>query len=203
MAEQKESRVPDIGDYTGIPVIELLVNVGDTVAKDQGLATLESDKATMEVPAEFAGVVKEIRVKLGDNVSQGSVIALIEPSADSAAQTPTVTSAQAALTTPAATTQVETDPGVEPVAVSSRPDNIAAQSMEAAGISLPGTPQPMPQRPEPPEHASGPRSHRRLGMSQSSFRRWTPGLQAAHFRRRDNTAACRRNNPACIQGIVS
>ena len=55
----QEARVPDIGGHDGVPVIELLVKVGDTVAKDQGLVTLESDKATMDVPAPFAGVVRE------------------------------------------------------------------------------------------------------------------------------------------------
>ncbi|MBB1061530.1 dihydrolipoyllysine-residue acetyltransferase [Marilutibacter spongiae] len=80
MAELKEARVPDIGDYDGVPVIELLVAVGDTVSQDQGLVTLESDKATMEVPAPFAGVVRELKVKLGDELAEGSVVALIEPS---------------------------------------------------------------------------------------------------------------------------
>ncbi|MGH8083040.1 MAG: dihydrolipoyllysine-residue acetyltransferase [Lysobacter sp.] len=80
MADLKEARVPDIGDYDGVPVIELLVAVGDTVTQDQGLVTLESDKATMEVPAPFAGIVREIKVKLGDSLSEGSVVALIEPS---------------------------------------------------------------------------------------------------------------------------
>ena len=79
-----EVKVPDIGDFDAIPVIELLVQVGDTVAKDQGLVTLESDKATMEVPSSAAGVVKELRVKLGDTVSEGSVIAILE-TADAAA----------------------------------------------------------------------------------------------------------------------
>ncbi len=83
MTDMKEALVPDIGDFTGIPVIEILVAVGDTVAKDQGLVTLESDKATMEVPAPFAGTVRELKVKLGDNVSEGSVVAIIE-AADSA-----------------------------------------------------------------------------------------------------------------------
>jgi pyruvate dehydrogenase E2 component (dihydrolipoamide acetyltransferase) len=76
----QEARVPDIGDYSDIPVIELLVAVGDTVKKDQGLVTLESDKATMEVPAPFDGVVKELKVKVGDTLSEGSVVALIEAS---------------------------------------------------------------------------------------------------------------------------
>ena len=73
-----ESKVPDIGGHGDVPVIELLVAVGDTVKKDQGLVTLESDKATMEVPAIADGVVKALKVKLGDKVSEGSVIAIIE-----------------------------------------------------------------------------------------------------------------------------
>ncbi|HPV22893.1 MAG TPA: dihydrolipoyl dehydrogenase [Casimicrobium sp.] len=87
MATQ-ELKVPDIGDYKDIPVIEILVKVGDTVAKEQSLVTLESDKATMEVPADAAGVVKEIRVKLGDKVSMGTVVAVIEASAGAAPAAP-------------------------------------------------------------------------------------------------------------------
>lgn len=78
MAEIKEALVPDIGDYSDVPVIEVLVSVGDTVSKDQSLVTLESDKATMEVPSSVSGVVKEIKVKLGDSLSQGALVALIE-----------------------------------------------------------------------------------------------------------------------------
>ncbi len=84
MTNSTEVKVPDIGDFDKIPVIEILVKVGETVAKDQGLVTLESDKATMEVPSSAAGVVKEIKVKLGDGVSEGSVIAIVE-TAESAA----------------------------------------------------------------------------------------------------------------------
>ena len=76
-----ESKVPDIGGHGDVPVIELLVAVGDTVKKDQGLVTLESDKATMEVPAIADGVVKALKVKLGDKVSEGSVIAIIDGAA--------------------------------------------------------------------------------------------------------------------------
>lgn len=76
-----ESKVPDIGGHGDVPVIELLVAVGDSVKKDQGLVTLESDKATMEVPAIADGVVKALKVKLGDTVSEGSVIAVIESAA--------------------------------------------------------------------------------------------------------------------------
>jgi pyruvate dehydrogenase E2 component (dihydrolipoamide acetyltransferase) len=88
MADLKEARVPDIGGYDDVPVIEVLVAVGDTVAADQGLVTLESDKATMEVPAPFAGVVRELKVKVGDSLSEGGVVALIEPAdATGAAET--------------------------------------------------------------------------------------------------------------------
>ena len=73
-----EVKVPDIGDYTGVPVIEILVAVGDTVKKDQGLVTLESDKATLEVPSSADGVVKEIKVKLDDKLSQGDVVVILE-----------------------------------------------------------------------------------------------------------------------------
>ena len=97
MAELKEARVPDIGGYDDVPVIEVLVAVGDTVAKDQGLLTLESEKATMEVPAPFAGVVKELKVKLGDAVSEGSVVAMIEAAGEvEAAPAPAAAKAPAA-----------------------------------------------------------------------------------------------------------
>src|SRR5579883_1115154 len=101
MAEVVEAKVPDIGDYTNVPVIEILVKPGDTVTKDQGLVTLESDKATMEVPSSVAGVVKEIKVKLGEEISEGHVVALIE-SADAAAPAPA-----AAKAAPAAAAKVE------------------------------------------------------------------------------------------------
>lgn len=78
MADIREAKVPDIGDYTDVPVIEVLVAVGDRVEVDQGLLTLESDKATMEVPAPFAGTVREVKVKVGDAVAEGSVVAMIE-----------------------------------------------------------------------------------------------------------------------------
>ncbi|HET7560767.1 MAG TPA: dihydrolipoyl dehydrogenase [Rhodanobacteraceae bacterium] len=78
MAKTIELKVPDIGDFHDVPVIEVLVKVGDHVAKEQGLVTLESAKATMEVPASAAGVIKEVKVKVGDNVQQGAVIATVE-----------------------------------------------------------------------------------------------------------------------------
>ncbi|HWT14713.1 MAG TPA: biotin/lipoyl-containing protein, partial [Patescibacteria group bacterium] len=81
MADLKEARVPDLGGSSEVPVIELLVKVGDVVKKDQGLVTLESDKATMEVPSAFAGIVREVKVKLGDELSEGSLVAIIEADA--------------------------------------------------------------------------------------------------------------------------
>ena len=76
-------KVPDIGDFTDVPVIEVLVAVGDEVVAEQGLVTLESDKATMEVPAPHAGVVEELLVEEGDEVSEGTPVAVIsEGSAD-------------------------------------------------------------------------------------------------------------------------
>jgi pyruvate dehydrogenase E2 component (dihydrolipoamide acetyltransferase) len=74
----QEVKVPDIGDFKDIPVIEIAVKVGDRVQKEQSLITLESDKATMDVPSPAEGVVKELKVKVGDTVSEGSVILLLE-----------------------------------------------------------------------------------------------------------------------------
>jgi pyruvate dehydrogenase E2 component (dihydrolipoamide acetyltransferase) len=71
--------VPDIGDFDDVPVIEILVAPGDTVAAEDPLVTLESDKATMDVPAPFAGVIRELSVEIGDRVSQGTVLMTIEP----------------------------------------------------------------------------------------------------------------------------
>ena len=85
MANLVEVKVPDIGDFADIPVIEILVKVGDTVKKEDSLVSLESDKATMEVPSTHSGVVKEIRVKLGDKVSMGSLVLMLEESAAAAA----------------------------------------------------------------------------------------------------------------------
>jgi pyruvate dehydrogenase E2 component (dihydrolipoamide acetyltransferase) len=83
--------VPDIGDFTDVPIIEILVSAGDQVAADDPLLTLESDKATMDVPAPFAGTVRELQVKVGDKVSEGTPLLTIEPaSSDGAPAAPTV-----------------------------------------------------------------------------------------------------------------
>lgn len=89
-------QVPDIGDFDEVGVIELLVKVGDTVKAEQSLITVESDKASMEIPSSHAGVVKELKIALGDKVKQGSVIAVVE-SADAVASAPAAAPAPAAV----------------------------------------------------------------------------------------------------------
>jgi len=86
----KEVKVPDIGDFSEVGVIELLVQPGDTIKAEQSLITVESDKASMEIPSSEAGVVKELKVKIGDKVNKGSVVLLVETadSASNPAQTP-------------------------------------------------------------------------------------------------------------------
>src|SRR5256885_10454106 len=83
-----EVKVPDIGDFKDVPVIEVFVKPGDTVKAEDSLVTLESDKATMDVPSPAAGTVKELKVKVGDKVSEGSVILTLESAAQGAAATP-------------------------------------------------------------------------------------------------------------------
>ena len=81
-------RVPDIGDFKDVAIIEILVKPGDVIAADQSLITVESDKASMEIPATGAGVLKELKVKLGDKINQGDLIALVEGTATAAAPAP-------------------------------------------------------------------------------------------------------------------
>ncbi|WP_130617401.1 dihydrolipoyllysine-residue acetyltransferase [Dyella amyloliquefaciens] len=135
----QEVRVPDIGS-SDVPVIEILVKVGDTIAKDQSLITLESDKATMEVPAPFAGVVKELKVKVGDELSEGSLIALVEAAGGAPAAAP----AQAAAPTKVEAPKVEEKP--EPIAArgvipGNAPEGDVAPTARPpfdAGIVMPG-----------------------------------------------------------------
>jgi len=144
MADLKEARVPDLGGSSEVPVIELLVKVGDTVKKDQGLVTLESDKATMEVPSAFAGIVREIKVKLGDELSEGSLVAIIEEASASvgaaSAAIPSI-AAEAAPTATAAVVPAPTVAAPAPVAPS-RPEAAPAtahthDATQLAGNALP------------------------------------------------------------------
>ncbi|MYN17168.1 dihydrolipoyllysine-residue acetyltransferase [Rugamonas sp. FT107W] len=95
-----EVKVPDIGDFKEVEIIELMIKVGDTIKVDQSLITVESDKASMEIPSSAAGVVKEIKVKVGDKVAEGSLLLLLE--ADGAAAAPAAAPAAAAAPAPAA-----------------------------------------------------------------------------------------------------
>jgi pyruvate dehydrogenase E2 component (dihydrolipoamide acetyltransferase) len=94
MANTIEVKVPDIGDYKNIPVIEVLVKPGDKVAAEDSLLTLESDKATMEVPSPAAGVVRELKVKVGDKVSEGTLVLTLEADGAAAPQKPEPAAAQ-------------------------------------------------------------------------------------------------------------
>ena len=112
MATLTDVLVPDIGDFEDVPVVEILVAVGDAIAKDDPMITLESDKATMEIPAPFAGVVKELKVKLDDRIAEGAVILTLEvedevaepppaPADDAATPTAPVAEAPSAEASPA------------------------------------------------------------------------------------------------------
>lgn len=96
-----EIKVPDIGDFAEVAVIEVLVKPGDTIQPEQGLITVESDKASMEIPASQGGVVKELKVKLGDKVSEGSVVLLLEAAAAPSSDQPAPVVAAAAPSQPA------------------------------------------------------------------------------------------------------
>jgi dihydrolipoamide dehydrogenase len=109
MSQTIEIKVPDIGGFKGVAVIEIAVKAGDTVEKEQALISLETDKATMEVPSPAAGVVKELKVKLGDKVGEGSVILMLETSGEVAAPAASNPAPQAA-PAPVAAPQVAPTP---------------------------------------------------------------------------------------------
>ncbi len=121
----KEVAVPDIGDFKEVEVIEILVKPGDTVAAEQSLITVESDKASMEIPSPGAGVVKELRLKVGDKVSQGSAILVLEEAGAPAAPAPQAAPAAAkptpAAPAPAAPSSASTAPRPAPAAASAEP----------------------------------------------------------------------------------
>ncbi len=98
-----EVRVPDIGDFKDVSVIEVLVKVGDTIKVEQSLVTVESDKASMEIPSSAAGLLKELKVKLGDTVNIGDLLAILEGTAAPAASVAPAPAASAALTPATAT----------------------------------------------------------------------------------------------------
>ena len=115
-----EVKVPDIGDFADVPVIELLVSPGDTVAVEDPLVTLESDKATMDVPAPFAGTVKDLKVKVGDKVAQGSLLLTLE-----------------AVDSPESTQPLASDPASAPAAPKSSSSEAPAAAAPAGGAAAP------------------------------------------------------------------
>ncbi|AQZ99385.1 dihydrolipoyl dehydrogenase [Comamonas kerstersii] len=119
-------KVPDIGDFAEVGVIELLVQPGDTVTVDQSLITVESDKASMEIPSSHAGVVKELKVKLGDKVAEGSVILTLEAAGEAAAAAPAA---------PAAAPEVQAA-SAQPASVSA-PNASQSQSAPAPAAPAP------------------------------------------------------------------
>jgi pyruvate dehydrogenase E2 component (dihydrolipoamide acetyltransferase) len=100
-----EVKVPDIGDFKDVEIIELMVKPGDTIKAEQSLLTVESDKASMEIPSSHAGVVKELKVKLGDKVSKGSPLAVLEGAGG-------VGAAAAGAATPSASSISSSDPSL-------------------------------------------------------------------------------------------
>ena len=145
MSNIKEIPVPDIGDFDEVEVIEVLVNAGDTIAAEDSLISLESDKATMEIPAPEGGVVKELKVAVGDKVAQGAVILLLESSQSTGA----AETAPAAAASPAepATPPAEQPPAASQAAVESpaesdddivpyAPDTVAGQQRAHASPSV-------------------------------------------------------------------
>jgi len=136
-----EVKVPDIGDFKNVEVIEVLVKPGDTIAKEQSLVTLESDKATMEIPSPAAGVVKELKVKTGDKVSQGSPILLLDaaegqqPAAKEAPKSAPASSRPAAAPTAPPATAAKGDVDCDVVVIGSGPGGYSA-AFRAADLGL-------------------------------------------------------------------
>ena len=142
MAGSIEVKVPDIGDFKEVGVIEVLVAPGDRVEKEGSLITVESDKATMEIPSPVSGVVKELKVKVGDKVAEGSLILILEQSADAgqAASPPSpapIPAAPAAVAptpsaTPAASVPAETKPIAKPDPVPVEPQDATVSKPHAS-----------------------------------------------------------------------
>ncbi len=111
-----EVKVPDIGDFKEVEVIELMVKVGDTIKVDQSLITVESDKASMEIPSSHAGVVKEIKVKVGDKVALGSLVVIVDADGTAAAPAPVTAPAPAAAAPASVAAPVVVAPIAAPIA---------------------------------------------------------------------------------------
>jgi pyruvate dehydrogenase E2 component (dihydrolipoamide acetyltransferase) len=135
MSQLIEVKVPDIGDYHDVPVIDICVIVGDIVKVDDALVTLESDKATMDVPSSAAGVVKEIRVALGEKISEGAVVVVLEAS-EAAVATPAAASTAPSESAPVAAAAVAAAPvAVAPAPAAAPPAAPVAVSPPVAGLA--------------------------------------------------------------------
>ncbi len=143
MSDTIEIRVPDIGDFSDIPVIEVLVSEGDQVQAEDGLITLESDKATMEVPSPSAGVIREMKVKLDDTVSEGDVVAILEVT-DAAQADESVDEPQAE-EAPDTGAETESPEGGEPDAAPA--EEPAAEEEQAPPADIPDSRAPAAERP--------------------------------------------------------
>ena len=134
MSQTIEVQVPDIGNFESVDVIEVHIKAGDSVNADDSLITVESDKASMDIPAPFSGVVKEVSLKVGDKVSMGVLIALIEAAAGAAAAAPTPAAAPAPVATPEIPPPSRPIPEVpKPIAPQGLPDPVAARAEFAPG----------------------------------------------------------------------
>jgi pyruvate dehydrogenase E2 component (dihydrolipoamide acetyltransferase) len=140
MSQTIEVKVPDIGDFKDIPIIEVLVKPGDTVKAEDPLIALESDKATMEVPAPQAGTVKELKVKVGDKVSQGTLVLTLDAGGANAAapakQPATAAGAPPAISKPAASQPVAPAPAPSSPTASLEPIDAAKAKLAHAGPSV-------------------------------------------------------------------
>ncbi len=130
MSQLIEVKVPDIGDFSDVPVIELFVQPGDTVKVDDAIATLESDKATMDVPSSAAGVVKEVLVKVGDRVSEGVVMIKVEATAGAAVNSDVGAASAATASVPVA---AEAAPTAAPAAVAAPVAAVAPSAVVLGG----------------------------------------------------------------------
>jgi pyruvate dehydrogenase E2 component (dihydrolipoamide acetyltransferase) len=131
MSKLIEIHVPDIGDYSDVPVIEVLVKVGDVIEKEQSVVTLESDKATMDVPSSHTGIVKEIKVKVGDLISEGALVLVIESSETAAASAPAPQAAPAIAPVPISTPT----PAPTPLAAPASPVSQAIPMVAGTDVS--------------------------------------------------------------------
>lgn len=138
MSQLIEIKVPDIGDYKDVPVIEVHIKPGDTIEKEQSLVTLESDKATMDVPSSHSGVVKEVKVKVGDSISEGSVVLLLEGS-EAPINTATNTPAPTQAPVPVKTQAPAPTPAPAPIPVAPTPiaAPVSTQAPAPAPVSTP------------------------------------------------------------------